>query len=75
MLVVDFARALAPLPKLLGYAKLNLAPGGCALFPKGARFAEELAIARKTWSFNVEIVPSVTDKEAAILKIGEIERV
>ena len=69
------ARALAPLPKLLEYAKLHLAPGGTALFPKGARFAEELANAKKTWSFRVEIVPSVTDKEAAILKIGEIERV
>jgi 16S rRNA (guanine527-N7)-methyltransferase len=69
------ARALAPLPKLLEYAKLHLALGETALFPKGARFAEELANAKKTWSFRVEIVPSVTDKEAAILKIGEIERV
>ena len=68
------ARALAPLPSLLDYADRHLAPGGIALFPKGARLAEELAIARKTWSFRDEIVPSVTDKEAAILKIGEIER-
>ena len=69
------ARALAPLGKLLEYADLHLAPSGIALLPKGARFAEELVIAKKTWSFRVEIVPSVTDKEAAILKIGEIERV
>ncbi len=68
------ARALAPLPRLLDYAKKHLVPGGTALFPKGARFAEELAIAKKTWSFRAEIVPSMTDKEAAILKIGEIER-
>ena len=68
------ARALASLPSLLDHAARHLAPGGTALFPKGARFAEELAIARKTWSFREEIVPSVTDKEAAILKIGEIER-
>ncbi len=69
------ARALAPLPKLLDYASKHLAQGGTALFLKGGRFAEELANARKTWSFHVEIVPSMTDKEAAILKIGEIERV
>ena len=69
------ARALAPLPKLLDYANKHLAQGGTALFPKGARFAEELANARKTWSFQAETVASVTDKEAAILKIGEIERV
>lgn len=69
------ARALAPLPKLLDYASKQLAPNGTALFLKGASFADELANAKKTWSFRVEIVPSVTDKEAAILKIGEIERV
>ena len=69
------ARALAPLPKLLDYAGKHLAQGGSALFLKGGRHAEELANAKKTWSFRVEIVPSMTDKEAAILKIGEIERV
>lgn len=69
------ARALAPLPKLLDYASKHLAIGGTALFLKGGRFAEELANAKKTWSFRVEVVPSMTDKEAAILKIGEIERV
>ncbi|MGI9395012.1 MAG: 16S rRNA (guanine(527)-N(7))-methyltransferase RsmG [Boseongicola sp.] len=69
------ARALAPLDKLLDYASRHLASGGTALFPKGAQLTEELETARKSWSFNIEIVPSVTDKEAAILKIGEIERV
>ena len=68
------ARALAPLSILLGYANRHLAPGGAAMFLKGARHVEELAEARKTWSFRVEIVRSMTDREAAILKIGDIER-
>ncbi|MGI9395409.1 MAG: 16S rRNA (guanine(527)-N(7))-methyltransferase RsmG [Boseongicola sp.] len=69
------ARALAPLPKLLEYASKHLAPDGIALFFKGRRFAEEVANAKKAWSFHAEVMPSVTDKEAAILKIGDIERV
>ncbi|MGI9391420.1 MAG: 16S rRNA (guanine(527)-N(7))-methyltransferase RsmG [Boseongicola sp.] len=69
------ARALAPLPKLLEYASEQLAPNGFALFLKGSRFADELANATKAWSFRLEVMPSVTDKEAAILKIGDIERV
>lgn len=69
------ARALAPLPKLLDYASKHLAPGGTALFLKGARFSGELVNAKKTWSFQTETVPSITDKRAAILKIGEIKRV
>lgn len=48
------ARALAPLETLLGLAAPLLAPGGVALFPKGARAAEEIAAARRTWHFDVE---------------------
>lgn len=69
------ARALAPLPVLLGYAARHLAPGGTALIPKGAQAAGEVAEARKKWSFSYTTCPSQTDPEAAILKIGEIARV
>lgn len=69
------ARALAPLEKLLGYAERHLAPTGIALFPKGAQAAEEVAEARKTWSFACEAIPSVTYASASILKIGDIARV
>ncbi len=48
------ARALAPLPRLLGLAAPLLAPGGTMLFPKGARAAEELREARAGWSFGAE---------------------
>jgi 16S rRNA (guanine527-N7)-methyltransferase len=47
------ARALAPLNALLALAAPLLAPGGTALFPKGARTAEELEQARQTWRMDV----------------------
>lgn len=47
------ARALAPLPALLVLAAPLLAPGGTALFPKGARAMEELEQARHTWRMDV----------------------
>ncbi|HEY0204825.1 MAG TPA: 16S rRNA (guanine(527)-N(7))-methyltransferase RsmG [Acetobacteraceae bacterium] len=47
------ARALAPLNALLALAAPLLAPDGIALFPKGARAAEEVEQARQTWCMNV----------------------
>ena len=47
------ARALAPLPALLTLTAPLLAPGGIALFPKGARAAAELAEARRAWRMDV----------------------
>lgn len=69
------ARALAPLEVLLGYVERHTALDGIALLPKGANAASEVEVARKTWSFNCESIPSVTDQQAAILKIGDIKRV
>ena len=48
------ARALAPLPRLLGLAAPLLAAGGTMLAPKGARSAEELRAARAGWSFGAD---------------------
>lgn len=69
------ARALAPLSALLGYAEAHLSKSGTAIFPKGARFHEELADARKAWAFDVDITPSLSEAEAAILVIRDIHRV
>ena len=69
------ARALAPLERLLEFCDCHLAPGGTAVFPKGARANEELEEARQTWSFDCEALPSATDDAAVILRIGEIQRV
>lgn len=68
------ARALAPLPALLGHAHRHLAPGGIALFPKGARHRGEIAESLERWRFSVQKHPSRTDPDAVILSIGDIER-
>jgi 16S rRNA (guanine527-N7)-methyltransferase len=68
------ARALAPLTDLLPYARHHLAPEGVALFPKGARHAEEAAVARHIWRFDLESKPSLSDPNSAILSIRNIER-
>jgi 16S rRNA (guanine527-N7)-methyltransferase len=68
------ARALAALPDLLLFAERHLNATGVALFPKGARFAEELAEARKSWTFDVKTHVSLSEPEAAILEIRNIHR-
>lgn len=69
------ARALAPLELLLGYVSHHIGENGIALLPKGANASSEVELARKTWSFTCESLPSMTDNQAAILKIGDIKRV
>jgi len=69
------ARALASLVQLLGFAERHLAPAGEALFPKGARWREEVAEAEKTWSFDLETQTSATESEAVVLKIKGLKRV
>ncbi|WP_295072392.1 16S rRNA (guanine(527)-N(7))-methyltransferase RsmG [Tabrizicola sp.] len=68
------ARALAALPELLGFAEKHLHPNGVAIFPKGARYQEDLASARTSWEFDVDTRPSLSEGEAAILVIRNIHR-
>lgn len=68
------ARALAPLSDLIGFADTHLRPGGLAIFPKGARYQDELVEARKTWMFDVDTQRSLSESEAAILVIRNIHR-
>jgi 16S rRNA (guanine527-N7)-methyltransferase len=68
------ARAMAPLPKLLGYVHPFVEKGAIALLPKGGRHSEELTEARKSWTFDLEVIPSATAPEAAILKIRTLNR-
>lgn len=69
------ARAVAPLDTLLGYAGRHLAPGGVALFPKGATAEAELARALEHWRFSYHKRPSKTDALGVVLIIGGISRV
>lgn len=66
------ARALAPLPRLVPYLQRHLKVGGAAWVMKGRNWRAELAEAGQIASFTTEIFPSLTDPEAAILKLGDI---
>lgn len=69
------ARALADLDGLLGFCDRHLDSDGTALFPKGVTWKEEVAEARKNWSFDMEKVDSKTMDGSVILKIRGVSRV
>ena len=69
------ARALAPLPVLLGLTDKHLSSGGQALFLKGLRHREELAACKEDWDMTVEIFPSMTSSGSAILSITGLTNV
>jgi 16S rRNA (guanine527-N7)-methyltransferase len=72
------ARACAPLPKLLNYARKfpGCASGTrpCCLFLKGQRADEELTEAGKQWTMRVDSFPSRSDPSGTILRIGLLDR-
>lgn len=69
------ARALAPLPRLLGMAHRHLAPGGTAWLMKGRLWRQEIIEAKGEWRFDYDAIPSKTDPDAAILKITGVSHV
>lgn len=66
------ARALAPLPKLLGLVLPFFSPQSVALFPKGREVAVELEEARKRFGFDSQLVPSLTDGESRIVIVQNL---
>ncbi|MEQ1782733.1 MAG: 16S rRNA (guanine(527)-N(7))-methyltransferase RsmG [Hyphomonadaceae bacterium] len=66
------ARALAPLPKLLGYGYAWLKPSGKALLMKGKDAEAELAEARQAWTFNMSDRASLSSPEGRVLTISSI---
>ena len=68
------ARALAPLPKLLGYAIPLLKTGAVGLFPKGQDVEAELTEASKYWNIRAELVPSTTDPRGRIVVLRRATR-
>ena len=68
------ARALAPLDELLPMVARFLKPEGRAVLLKGARWAEELTTAHKSWQMGVTNHPSVTDPAARILLVESLSR-
>ncbi|MDX2263349.1 MAG: 16S rRNA (guanine(527)-N(7))-methyltransferase RsmG [Hyphomicrobiales bacterium] len=67
------ARALAPLPDLLGHAVGFMRDGGFGLFPKGRDAQKEIEDARRDWAFQWKTSPSRTDSEAQIIKVWSLE--
>ena len=66
------ARALAPLATLLAHAHRLLAPGGTALFAKGARVEDEIAQAEKHWRMQIKRFDHPSDAGSTILAVTGI---
>jgi 16S rRNA (guanine527-N7)-methyltransferase len=64
------ARALAPLGQLLAWAHRHQANPAICLFHKGKDWQAELTGAMKDWEIECTPQPSVTDRDAVILRIG-----
>ena len=68
------ARAVAPLPNLLGLTFPWLKRGAKGLFHKGRRYKDEIAAARGAWRFDLLEHQSKTDAESMILEIYNVSR-
>ena len=66
------ARALAPLPALLGLAHPYLHRDSVVLLLKGQDFVQEIAAASKSWDFDVVDSPSATDAGGRVLAIRRL---
>jgi len=69
------ARALSSLTQLIEFAEKHRKIEGVCLFPKGAKVNSELTTASSCWHMAYETIPSMTDQDAVILRIGEFKRV
>jgi 16S rRNA (guanine527-N7)-methyltransferase len=64
------ARALAPLGQLLAWADRHRSDPAICLFHKGKGWQVELTEAMKDWEIEYTPQPSITDRDAVILRIG-----
>ena len=68
------ARACAPLDRLLQFAEPYRRKGAEALFLKGEKAEEEIAEARLSHRFDVDVLPSASDPRGRILRIRSPKR-
>lgn len=68
------ARACAPLSRLLGYARPYLHRGATALFLKGQDVASEMEEAAKSWDFEADVLPSLSDARGRIVRVRRLGR-
>lgn len=68
------ARACAPLSRLFGYAQPYFKRGATALFLKGQDVASELEEATKSWTFEADVLPSLSDARGQIVRVRRLGR-
>ena len=67
------ARAFAPLPKLLTYAHPFWGEATRGVFPKGESWDADVKAAEVDWDFELRIKPSITDEQAQIILIEDLQ--
>jgi 16S rRNA (guanine527-N7)-methyltransferase len=67
------ARALAPLDRLFAYMNPIFSSKSMALLLKGKAAMEEIEQASRTWKFEVERRASLTEREASILIVSNLQ--
>ena len=72
---IIIARGLAPLDRLLNFAKMLIKHDSECFFLKGQNVSQELTEAKKKWKMNVIEINSLTRKGAKILKITKISSI
>ncbi|MDB5447152.1 MAG: glucose inhibited division protein [Phenylobacterium sp.] len=68
------ARACAPLVRLLGYARPYLKAGALGLFLKGQDVAAELEEASRSWDFEADLLPSLSDPRGQVVRVRRLGR-
>ena len=67
-----FARAFAPLPRLLEWCGPLIDEATTLILHKGRQAADEIAAAQETHSFEFESFPSLIDSDSVILRLREV---
>ena len=68
------ARAFAPLDRLLGLVFPVFSRQTVGIFLKGRDFDREIALARQSWAFDVELRESKTDPDGRIVVVRDLAR-
>lgn len=63
------ARAFAPLPRVLEFARVWIAQGAVGVFPRGRSVEAQLDTAAAAQDFAIDLVASKLDPEAAIIRV------
>ena len=66
------ARACAPMARLFGYAQPYFKRGATGLFLKGQDVASDLAEATRSWDFDADILPSLSDPRGQIVRVRRL---